>query len=87
MKTVLEPYVFQGGGAKNILGGGNFQQLSKDLFSVTVEVPFSIPPYFSLLGRAIVSLEGIALIGDPNYRMVRNQPSQVTLYLFNVEIV
>ncbi|GMH41398.1 hypothetical protein BSKO_09308 [Bryopsis sp. KO-2023] len=70
MKTILEPYVVQGGGAKGFIENGNFQQMTKDMISATVEIPFAIPPYFSLLGRAIVSLEGIALVGDPDYRMV-----------------
>jgi len=34
------------------------------------DVPFSIPPYFALLARAIVTLEGIALTGDPNYGII-----------------
>ena len=33
-------------------------------------MPFSIPPYFALLARAIVTLEGIALTGDPNYGII-----------------
>eukprot|EP00899_Mesostigma_viride_P014434 jgi/Mesvir1/22992/Mv05685-RA.2 len=65
-QRVLGPYVYQGGGAKNI----NFQALSADLIAITQEIPFSIPPYFALLGRAVAVLEGIALVGDPNYRMV-----------------
>lgn len=89
MKTVLEPYVFQGGGAKNFMNmeSGSFQQLSKDLLSATVEIPFSIPAYFSLLGRAVVSLEGIALVGDPDYKMVnatcnaKLKCTQVQMYL------
>ena len=27
-------------------------------------------PYFALLGRAVVTLEGIALIGNPDYKLV-----------------
>ena len=34
-------------------------------------MPFSIPPYFALLGRAIVTLEGIALTGDPEYALIQ----------------
>lgn len=45
------------------------QALSTDLLSVTLEIPFSVPPYMSLLARSIATLEGIALIGDPQYQM------------------
>lgn len=45
------------------------QALSSDLLSVTLEIPFSVPPYMSLLARSIATLEGIALIGDPQYQM------------------
>jgi aarF domain-containing kinase len=47
-----------------------FQQMTQDALTVFNEIPFSIPPYFALLGRAIVTLEGIALTGDPNYGII-----------------
>ena len=34
------------------------------------DIPFSIPPYFALLARAIVTLEGRALSADPNYGLI-----------------
>lgn len=34
------------------------------------DIPFSIPPYFAILGRAIVTLEGVALTGDENYGLI-----------------
>ena len=46
------------------------QMLSQDLLQATLEIPFSVPPYMSLLARAVATLEGIALTGDPNYQMV-----------------
>jgi hypothetical protein len=46
------------------------QALSQDLLSATLEIPFSVPPYMSLLARSVATLEGIALVGDPNYQMV-----------------
>ncbi len=49
---------------------GGFQAMTQDLLTVLNEIPFSIPPYFALLGRAVVTLEGIALTGDPNYKIV-----------------
>ena len=39
--------------------------------TVLNDIPFTIPPYFALLGRAIVTLEGIALTGDPEYAIIR----------------
>ena len=55
-----------GGGAKSI----NFQELSADLAEITFEYPFTIPPYFALVIRAISVLEGIALVGNPNFAII-----------------
>jgi len=55
-----------GGGAKSI----NFQELAADLAEITFEYPFSIPPYFALVIRAISVLEGIALVGNPNFAII-----------------
>jgi aarF domain-containing kinase len=55
-----------GGGAKNL----NFQDLAADLAQITFDYPFRIPPYFALIIRAIGVLEGIALVGDPNFAIV-----------------
>jgi len=38
--------------------------MTQDALTVLNDIPFSIPPYFALLARAIVTLEGIALTGD-----------------------
>jgi aarF domain-containing kinase len=65
MDRVLGPYL-RGGGAKSF----NFSALSQDLLMTTLEIPFSVPPYMSLLARSVVTLEGIALAGDPDYQMV-----------------
>jgi predicted unusual protein kinase regulating ubiquinone biosynthesis (AarF/ABC1/UbiB family) len=65
MDRVLSPYL-RGGGAAAF----NFQALSQDLLSATLEIPFSVPPYMSLLARSVATLEGIALTGDPQYQMV-----------------
>lgn len=56
----------EGGGAKNI----NFQELAADLAQITFDYPFRIPPYFALIIRAIGVLEGIALVGDPDFALV-----------------
>jgi hypothetical protein len=37
--------------------------MTQDALTVLNDIPFSIPPYFALLARAIVTLEGIALTG------------------------
>merc|ERR1719174_567145 len=50
---------------------GGFQAMTQDALTVLNDVPFSIPPYFALLGRAIVTLEGIALLGDPDYAIIQ----------------
>jgi len=55
-----------GGGAKSI----NFQDLAADLAQITFDYPFSIPPYFALVIRAISVLEGIALVGNPNFAII-----------------
>lgn len=85
MDKALSPYV-KGGGAKSYEAelkkmygmtdgtisstAGGFQAMTQDLLTVLNDIPFSIPPYFALLGRAVVTLEGIALIGNPDYRLV-----------------
>mmetsp|Transcript_8059 Transcript_8059/g.12834 ORF Transcript_8059/g.12834 Transcript_8059/m.12834 type:complete len:960 (-) Transcript_8059:39-2918(-) len=86
MDKALTPYV-KGGGAKKYEAEirrqygldeknmestvGGFQAMTQDALTVLNDVPFAIPPYFALLGRAIVTLEGIALTGDPDYGIIR----------------
>lgn len=41
-----------------------------DLAEITFEYPFKIPPYFALVIRAIGVLEGIALVGNPNFAII-----------------
>lgn len=81
MDKALTPYV-KGGGAKvyaeevsNMYGVqedavGGFQAITQDFLTVLNDVPFSIPPYFALLARAIVTLEGVALTADPDYGLI-----------------
>ncbi|KAL7561192.1 hypothetical protein ACA910_004118 [Epithemia clementina (nom. ined.)] len=85
MDKALSPYV-KGGGAKTyekelkkIYGMeegsmqsqvGGFQAMTQDALTVLNDIPFSIPPYFAILGRAIVTLEGVALTGNPNYGII-----------------
>ncbi len=49
---------------------GGFQAMTQDALTVLNDVPFSIPPYFALIARAVVTLEGLALIGDPDYGLI-----------------
>ena len=73
MDKALTPYV-KGGGAKKyeeelkkiygmddgtlVSTGRGFQAMTQDALTVLNDIPFSIPPYFALLARAIVTLEG-----------------------------
>lgn len=74
LARVLAPYVLDGGGASAYIKEGvfspSFQNLMRDLSAAAVEIPFSIPAYWPVLGRGIAILEGIALTGDPNYKIV-----------------
>ena len=56
------------GSASSAVGG--FQQMTQDALTVLNSVPFSIPPYFALIARAVVTLEGIALQGNPDYGLI-----------------
>lgn len=85
MDKALSPYV-KGGGAKKYeeevrksygMENGNmqsqvggFQAMTQDALTVLNDIPFSIPPYFAILGRAIITLEGVALTGDPEYGII-----------------
>jgi aarF domain-containing kinase len=87
MDKALSPYIAGGGAKKfeervrasyGIDEGadlgqavGGFQAMTQDALTVLNDVPFSIPPYFALLGRAFVTLEGIALQGDPDYAIIQ----------------
>merc|ERR1711941_138158 len=44
-----------------------FQTISNDLNDIFFEFPFSVPPYFALMTRALTVLEGIALKSDPKF--------------------
>ena len=49
---------------------GGFQAMTGDVLTVLNDIPFTIPPYLALLARAVVTLEGIALTGNPNYGII-----------------
>lgn len=44
--------------------------MTTDMLTVLNDIPFSIPAYFALLARAVVTLEGLALTADPSYGLV-----------------
>lgn len=82
MDKALTPYV-KGGGAKRYeeelkktygfdeAGAvGGFSAMTSDFLTVLNDIPFSIPPYFALIGKAVVTLEGVALLGDPDYGLI-----------------
>ena len=64
--SIVFDVALAGGGAKSI----NFQELAADLAEITFRFPFKIPPYFALIIRAISVLEGIALVGNPNFAII-----------------
>lgn len=82
LERVLAPYVTGGGGAKAFMGEGvfsaSFQNLMRDLSQAAVEIPFSIPAYWPIIGRSVAILEGIALTGDPDYKIVLSSYPYVT---------
>ena len=99
MEKALGPYVL-GGGAKRYeeeirksygmdgsMSGsvGGFQAMTQDALTVLNEIPFSVPPVFAILGRAIVTLEGIALTGNPDYGIIMEAYPFVARELLNGE--
>lgn len=54
-------------GFKSHMRGQQFLAVSQQLNEVFFEFPFVVPEYFALLMRALIVLEGIAVIGDPSF--------------------
>merc|ERR1719316_187090 len=96
MDKALSPYV-RGGGAQRYqeevkksygMDDGSFNSarkgfsaMTQDAITVLNDVPFSIPPYFALLGRALITLEGIALTGNEDYGLIMKRiPSWLESY-------
>merc|ERR1719217_487609 len=67
MDKALSPYGKDGSMDATV---GGSQAMTNDMLTVLNDIPFSIPPYFALLARAVVTLEGIALTADPDYGLV-----------------
>ncbi|GAC1446690.1 MAG: hypothetical protein NVSMB56_07760 [Pyrinomonadaceae bacterium] len=49
------------------LGEVNFKELTYDLADVMYEYPFRLPSNFTYIIRALMTLEGIGLVTDPNF--------------------
>jgi predicted unusual protein kinase regulating ubiquinone biosynthesis (AarF/ABC1/UbiB family) len=49
------------------LGEVRFKELTYELADVIYEYPFRIPPNFTYVMRAIMTLEGIGIVMDPNF--------------------
>ena len=64
--TTVFDAALAGGGAKSI----NFQEVAADLAEITFKFDFRLPPYFALIIRAISVLEGIALVGNPEFAII-----------------
>ena len=45
---------------------------SPALLKVFYDYPFTVPSYFALITRALITLEGIALTGDPSFDLFRS---------------
>jgi hypothetical protein len=52
------------------VGAVDLALTAADLAEITFKFPFRIPPYFALIIRAIGVLEGIALVGNPDFALV-----------------
>ncbi|EKX38103.1 hypothetical protein GUITHDRAFT_77443 [Guillardia theta CCMP2712] len=70
MDKALSPYRMYGMDGSSGAAIGGFQAMTQDALTVLNDIPFTIPPYFALIARAVVTLEGVALIGDPSYGLV-----------------
>jgi len=59
---------------KNELGKGvsrmDFKAVTDDLSGVMYRFPFQVPPYYALIIRSLVTLEGIALSINPNFKIL-----------------
>jgi len=48
----------------------NFQSIVNQLSEVMYEYPFQVPAYYALIIRSLVTLEGIAIGVDPNFKVL-----------------
>ncbi len=48
----------------------DFKTVTDDLSGVMYKFPFKVPPYYALIIRSLITLEGIALSVDPNFKIL-----------------
>jgi predicted unusual protein kinase regulating ubiquinone biosynthesis (AarF/ABC1/UbiB family) len=48
----------------------DFKAVTDDMSGVMYKFPFRVPPYYALIIRSLVTLEGIALSVDPNFKIL-----------------
>jgi predicted unusual protein kinase regulating ubiquinone biosynthesis (AarF/ABC1/UbiB family) len=48
----------------------NIKSITDDLSALMYEYPFRVPPYYALIIRSLVTLEGIAIQIDPNFKVL-----------------
>jgi predicted unusual protein kinase regulating ubiquinone biosynthesis (AarF/ABC1/UbiB family) len=48
----------------------NIKSITDDLSALMYEYPFRVPPYYALIIRSLVTLEGIAIHIDPNFKVL-----------------
>ena len=48
----------------------NIKSITDDLSALMYEYPFCVPPYYALIIRSLVTLEGIAIYIDPNFKVL-----------------
>ncbi len=48
----------------------DFKAVTDDMSSIMYKFPFRLPPYYALIIRSLITLEGIALSVDPNFKIL-----------------
>ncbi len=48
----------------------DFKSVTDDMSSLMYKFPFELPPYYALIIRSLITLEGIALSVDPNFKIL-----------------
>jgi predicted unusual protein kinase regulating ubiquinone biosynthesis (AarF/ABC1/UbiB family) len=48
----------------------NIKTITDELSALMYEYPFRVPPYYALIIRSLVTLEGIAIYIDPNFKVL-----------------
>ncbi|AFZ03389.1 ABC1 kinase family protein [Calothrix sp. PCC 6303] len=48
----------------------NIKSITDDLSALMYEFPFRVPPYYALIIRSLVTLEGIAIFIDPDFKVL-----------------